>query len=78
MEAAKETDTVELVRQLRFFQQAMAILLTADEIDRMKQDCRYYTVDGEKMVETPMHEGQVGQMQEDNMDRTAVVPEESL
>ena len=57
MEATKETDTVELVRQLRFFQQAMAILLTADEIERMKQDCKYYTVDGEKIMDTPMHEG---------------------
>lgn len=27
----------------------MSILLTADEIDRLKQDCKYFNVDGEKI-----------------------------
>lgn len=76
MEATRETDTVELVRQLRFFQSAMSILLTADEIDRLKQDCKYFNVDGEKILDPKMQDPRV--QQGDDMDRTAVVPEESL
>jgi len=34
----------------------MAILLTADEIDRLKQDTKFVHIDGEKIPDSMLHE----------------------
>ena len=50
MSSRKEANLVEFVKQIRFFSAAMELLLTAEEIDRLRSQTRFVNVNGEKSL----------------------------